>query len=501
MKKQVLTELLFSQGIQNTASDLRTAWLISVTCAIAGLSCFGIIIQGFALEFTWSMVWILIGHSMVTFFPLSFRFFSSMHWPSRIFGILTITQIINAIYQTGGMESEVLYAFAALPILLSFVLGLESLLFNAFLSILGILCIYYLDQIGHVFPNPKSTDFIKLCVILWGVLTSWIVGYYSRYQYVVIQEKLEDELQRRQKIQIALEEQHNNKDRFFAYLSHEIRNPLTSILGTTEAILADVPNGLLKQQMRRLQKSTFHVNELLEQVLDFSSLQADQITLNIEQIDIIEMLENIVEWHKDICMQKKIQIHLLRPRTHCDTKIFIQADYVRLHQVLLNLISNAIKFSDREQAKIYIQVDILSIVSNATELEKKISLLPSYSEQSPAYRSIVQVICRDEGIGIQEEDLERIFMPYKRSQSSQKGAGLGLAICKSLVEAMDGEIFVQSKLQQGTSFYLQFPEFFEQTEDSEMPSLVVIDSMNPSNSDTHSKLMQNTLDHSNLSSE
>ena len=500
MIKQLLTEFFFSQGIQNRPSDLRMAWLILVTCAIAGLSCFGIIIQGFALEFTWSMVWILIGHSLVTFFPISFRFFSSMYWPSRIFGVLTIVQILNAIYQTGGMESEVLYAFAALPILLSFVLGLESLLLNAFFSILGILCIYYLDQIGHVFPNPKSTDFIKLCVILWGVLTSWVVGYYSRYQYVVIQEKLEDELQHRQKIQIALEEQHNNKDRFFAYLSHEIRNPLTSILGTTEAILADIPNGLLKQQMRRLQKSTFHVNELLEQVLDFSSLQADQITLNMEQIDIIEMLENIMEWHKDICVHKQIQMYLFRPKSHLDTKIFIQADYVRLHQVLLNLLSNAIKFSDGEQAKIEIHVDILSMRSDV-ELDKKIALFPSCSEQKRTYRSIVQVTCRDEGIGIQEKDIERIFDPYQRSQSSQKGSGLGLAICKSLVEAMDGNIFVQSTLGQGTSFYLHFPECFGPIDDDNMSPVVTIDSTKSVISNTNSMHSQHLSNRSDLSSE
>ena len=100
-----------------------------------------------------------------------------MYWPSRIFGLVTIAQISNAIYQTGGMESEVFYAYAALPILLSFVLGLESILFNAILSFVGIFFIFYLDQIGHEFPNPQSTDMIDFCIILWGALTSWVVGY------------------------------------------------------------------------------------------------------------------------------------------------------------------------------------------------------------------------------------------------------------------------------------------------------------------------------------
>ena len=149
---------------------------------------------------------------------------------------------------------------------------------------------------------------------------------------------------------------------FFAYLSHEIRNPLTSILGTTEAILTELPNGLLKQQMRRLQKSTFHVNQLLEQVLDFSSLQSEQITLNMEQIDVIEMIEMMIELHKDICSQKQIQMHLVQSITHKEPqeRIFIQADYVRLHQVLLNIISNAIKFSTVESSHIYLHVDVFS---------------------------------------------------------------------------------------------------------------------------------------------
>ena len=90
-------------------------------------------------------------------FPISFRFVSSMYWPSRIFGVLTIAQIMNAVYQTGGMESEVLYAFAALPILLSFVLGLESLLLNAFLNYFGdSVFFYYLDQTDMFFQSPKA---------------------------------------------------------------------------------------------------------------------------------------------------------------------------------------------------------------------------------------------------------------------------------------------------------------------------------------------------------
>jgi signal transduction histidine kinase len=464
MQKKRLANLFFSKEIQNSPSDLRSAWLILVTCCIAGLSCFGIILQGFALEITWSMVWILIGHSLVTFFPFSLRFFSSMYWPSRIFGIVTIAQIMNAIYQTGGMDSEVFYAYAALPILLSFVLGLESILFNAILSFTGILCIYYLDQIGHEFPNPQSTDFIHLCIILWGILTSWLVGYYSRYQYVVIQEKLEEELQRRKKIQIALEEQHNNKDRFFAYLSHEIRNPLTSILGTTEKILIDITDENLKKQMRRLQKNTFQVNELLEQVLDFSSLHAEQITLHMENIDIIGFLEDVLELHRDICEQKNIQIEIKKPLLYEENyvkhnkKIFIQADYVRLQQIISNILSNAIKFSDGDDNQIQIFVEIVNSVS------------PSSSIEQDVYTSNVRIICQDEGCGINEKDLDKIFLPYQRSQSTKKGAGLGLAICKSLVETMDGQIFVQSSPSNGSSFSIQFPECIDSTNDRHPPS-------------------------------
>ena len=79
------------------------------------------------------------------------------------------------------------------------------------------------------------------------------------------------------------------KDRFFAYLSHEIRNPLTSILGTTEKIVNEITDEEIKKQVRRLQKSTFQVNEILEQVLDFSSMNADQISLHMDHVDVIEV--------------------------------------------------------------------------------------------------------------------------------------------------------------------------------------------------------------------
>lgn len=236
----------------------------------------------------------------------------------------------------------------------------------------------------------------------------------------------------------AMAESANNaKSVFLANMSHELRTPLTSIIGFRELLEHD--SGLTADQREKLYligHSSEHLLELINDVLDFSKVEAGQIELESEVFELRESIESALDLVAHRAASKGIEIGYL---VHAPIPELVIGDSTRLKQVLLNLLNNALKFT--EQGEVIVEV---SARTNTTD-----------SAENDTYCFDFSV--RDTGIGISEEAIERLFKSFSQADASTTrhygGTGLGLVICKHFVEMMNGRIWVQSELNKGTTFH------------------------------------------------
>lgn len=224
------------------------------------------------------------------------------------------------------------------------------------------------------------------------------------------------------------------KNQFMGTAAHDIRNPLGIVISYTDFLLEELKDQLSEQHLRFLKtindSADFMLN-LVEELLDYSKIKDGKINLTLKKLDFIEQTRKVVGLVKDLAARKKIFIEFeFEP-----DELWLEADKYKLDQVLNNLLSNAIKFSHEETTV------KLSITT------KNQSVLLSVS---------------DEGIGISADKLDKIFEPFfavnKTGTKGEKSTGLGLSIVKTIIEAHQGKIWVESAEGQGTTFFVSLPK-------------------------------------------
>lgn len=236
------------------------------------------------------------------------------------------------------------------------------------------------------------------------------------------------------------------KSRFLAIMSHEIRTPLTGILGYTELGLIDpTAPPHLAEYLRLIDRAGRHQLAILNDLLDLARIEANQLELNEQAVHLPTLLRECIEVFATKAQQKGITLQLV-PRDPVTAGLppTIRVDARRLRQVLLNLIGNALKFTD------------------VGSIQCCVEELPS-GERAGAAGALqrrLRFTVQDTGIGINACDLARIMQPFQQSgdiarQSS--GSGLGLTICAELVRTMGGELQVQSAIGVGSTFWFDLP--------------------------------------------
>ena len=240
------------------------------------------------------------------------------------------------------------------------------------------------------------------------------------------------------------------KSKFLANMSHELRTPLHAILGFTQVALQD--NALKPQQKENLltvKRSGEHLLTLINDVLEMSRIEAGLLTLDLQTFDLHLLLDNLAKMFKlQLAAMSHTRSHGKNIKLTFDRDPnlpqYIKTDPVKLKQILINLIQNGIKFTDRGE----VTLNVISIPE--ANNQKKISF-----------------VVIDTGRGILESELETIFVPFTQTKKSDpEGTGLGLAICQQFVRLLGGEITVSSKLGQGSLFKFQIPVEVDPTSDN-----------------------------------
>ncbi|ARV59071.1 hybrid sensor histidine kinase/response regulator [Nostocales cyanobacterium HT-58-2] len=239
----------------------------------------------------------------------------------------------------------------------------------------------------------------------------------------------------------AAEAANKAKSAFIANMSHELRSPLNAILGFSQLVLRS--KNLCaedKGNVSMIMRSGEHLLSLINQVLDFSKVEAGRITLNEKNFDLYHLLDEL----EDMFQLKAIDKGLELVMTHTSlVPRYLHTDEIKLRQILINLLTNAIKFTSSGK----ITVRVLTIDNPLASIEE--------SRQQRIYFEV-----EDTGVGIAENELNTIFEAFVQSKTgreSQEGTGLGLAITRKFVQLMGGEISVSSQVGCGTTFrfYIQ----------------------------------------------
>ena len=229
-----------------------------------------------------------------------------------------------------------------------------------------------------------------------------------------------------------VEESGKLKGELLANVSHEIRTPMNAIIGLTEVILSRPLNPGQLEPLETIREAGISLLALINDVLDFSKIEARMFELNLVDFKPSTLLETTAELLRGLAQEKDLTLRLwIDPQLPS----VLRGDRNRLRQILLNLIGNAIKFSEHGE------------------------IVVSVTASQPGEMTVT---VQDKGIGLSPEAQARLFRPFVQGEGSitrqQAGTGLGLSICKRLVELMGGKIWVESILGQGSTFGFRVPQ-------------------------------------------
>lgn len=292
---------------------------------------------------------------------------------------------------------------------------------------------------GKLDINPRAENMTRdgreiLCEWFSTILRNSqgeIVGIAGLAQDITLKNQAEKD---REAAKLAAEASAKAKAHFLANMSHEIRTPMNGILGMIELMKLDSLSKAQQDKLDIIHQSTQTLLTILNDVLDFSKIESNAMLIERIPIDINKLLEQIIGLMRPALEKKNLAFKVqLLP----DAYRYVLGDPNRINQVMSNLISNAIKFTERGSVEIIARYE---------------------SVDAQNTRIMIDII--DTGIGIHQEDLQHIFDDFAQADASitrrYGGTGLGLTICQRLAKLMGGEIRVQSVYQQGSCFTFEW---------------------------------------------
>ena len=225
------------------------------------------------------------------------------------------------------------------------------------------------------------------------------------------------------------------EEQFLAKMSHEIRTPMNGIIGLTDLLLKESPSHEQNEYLQLIKQSADHLLIIINDILDLSKIRNGKIIFETIDLNLREIMRSVFMATNTKALEKNLNYNFT-----VDSSVpeIIKGDKVRLNQILLNLITNAIKFTGN--GRVHFSARVVN---------------------SESKKVFIQFKVEDSGIGIHEKDQQKIFEPYRQASSDTTrkfgGTGLGLPIVKQLVELQGGEIKLTSKVGEGSTFYFTLP--------------------------------------------
>ncbi|MDH5727872.1 MAG: PAS domain-containing protein [Gammaproteobacteria bacterium] len=249
-----------------------------------------------------------------------------------------------------------------------------------------------------------------------------LIGYWAD---ITDRKNIEEDANR---ARLQAEEANQSKSEFLSRMSHELRTPMNAILGFAQLIMLDKKGYDAKTNANEIFKAGNHLLELINDVLDLTKIEAGQLPISMENISLNRVLEDCFTLIFPVAMKQGIRID---DQVTAKNPIIVWADYTRLKQVLLNLMSNAVKYN-REAGGITIRAELRA-------------------------KEMLRITVEDTGLGIPRDMQQHLFQPFERlgaESTDIDGTGIGLVVCKHLMKIMDGEIGVESEEGVGTTFWV-----------------------------------------------
>jgi PAS domain S-box-containing protein len=228
------------------------------------------------------------------------------------------------------------------------------------------------------------------------------------------------------------EDANRTKADFLATVSHELRTPLNAMIGYTDLLLMGVPEAIPerpKAQVERIGRSAHHLLELIEEILTFSRIEAGREQVESEEVDLNGVLTRVADMIEPLAIQKGLEFRVAMP----EERISMRTDSRKLRQILLNLLGNAVKFTDEGYVELRASVE----------------------------RGRVTLEVADTGIGIEPEQLSHVFEPFFQAETAKhlraSGTGLGLSVARRLALLLGGDVSVESAPGEGSRFTVLLP--------------------------------------------
>jgi signal transduction histidine kinase/ActR/RegA family two-component response regulator len=362
---------------------------------------------------------------------------------------LVYSMVIYATYLSGGFQNAIMAWLPIMPIMFALFVGPFSALIGAVVGIVTLVAFAILENTGHTFPViVEQTGTLYVAVVSWAIVTTYCFATYSQRRFQRVITSYESEIERRTKVEQSLRHAQQRlriakgaaeagasaKGAFLAQVSHEIRNPLTAIMGTIDLLELPAEPTLREARIGLLRQSARSLLELVDDVLDFSKIESNRIEFNPRPINPVFLIEELERAYRPQVMEKGLELYLeIDPDLEGDALM----DPLRVRQVLANLMSNALKFTT----------------------EGSITLEVWKGEMDG--RPVITFGVEDTGIGIPDEAHTQIFQPYVQAERSTTeqygGTGLGLPICSRLISLMDGQLGFETEVGEGTRFWFSLP--------------------------------------------
>lgn len=408
------------------------------------------ILQGLTL-FNSDSLMLVYGIMFVAFVSalvLTFKY-RNIDLSSTILGVALIVVALPEIFLKGGGLASGSGLWMCLGIVYIFIMfsGKKLAFFLILTMIVDIGCYVisymYPEQVMEL-ATPFEKHFDSAFAVIMVGLT---IGIIMKFQLKVFEKERHLTQEQKKELEVV----GKSKDAFFASMSHEIRTPINSIIGLNELILRQNPSDEIQDYAKNIQNASKMLLSLVNDILDLSQLEINKMELVEAEYNVGQVLHEVLDMMQVRMEEKKLKF-IVQVDKNIPSKLI--GDERRIKQVLLNILSNAVKYTE----------------------EGSVTFSCRY-EQTDEDNILLRVSVADTGVGIRKESLEHLFDVFHRvnTDKNQKieGSGLGLSITKHLLDLMDGEITVDSIYTQGSEFTVVFPQqIVDETPIGEFTALV-----------------------------